>query len=104
MMNADVETGARISDDFTKLFKLNPVKKSIKPIVYVKPINTQPFEYETPTRPSKYDNSMTNKTQFYKYRQDIVQFLQQTQPNINLLNKLVLTYYIIRSLTLKPQN
>ena len=73
--------------------KLNPVKKSIKPIVYVKPINTQPFEYETPTRPSKYDNSMTNKTQFYKYRQDIVQFLQQTQPNINLLNK-SLTYEV----------
>ena len=73
--------------------KLNPVKKSIKPIVYVKPINTQPFEYETPTRPSKYDNSMTNKTQFYKYRQDIIQFLQQTQPNINLLNK-SLTYEV----------
>lgn len=73
--------------------KLNPVKKSITPIVYVKPVNTQPFEYETPTRPSKYDNSMTNKTQFYKYRQDIVQFLQQTQPNINLLNK-SLTYEI----------
>ena len=36
---------------------------------------------------------MTNKTQFYKYRQDIVQFLQQTQPNINLLNK-SLTYEV----------
>jgi len=86
----DGSTNRRSINDTTKL---NPVKKSITPIVYVKPINTQPFEYETPTRTSKYDNSMTNKTQFYKYRQDIVQFLQQTQPNINLLNK-SLTYEI----------
>jgi hypothetical protein len=86
----DGSTNRRSINDTTKL---NPVKKSITPIVYVKPINTQPFEYETPTRTSKYDNSMTNKTQFYKYRQDIVQFLQQTQPNVNLLNK-SLTYEV----------
>jgi len=86
----DGSTNRRSINDTTKL---NPVKKSITPIVYVKPINTQPFEYETPTRTSKYDNSMTNKTQFYKYRQDIIQFLQQTQPNVNLLNK-SLTYEI----------
>jgi hypothetical protein len=86
----DGSTNRRSINDTTKL---KPVKKSITPIVYVKPINTQPFEYETPSRTSKYDNSMTNKTQFYKYRQDIVQFLQQTQPNINLLNK-SLTYEV----------
>lgn len=72
--------------------KINPVKKSVAPLVYVRPINTQPFEYETPTRPTKYDNTMTNSTQFYKYRQDIVEFLQQTQPT-NLLNK-SLTYEV----------